>query len=96
MQNPVIISMSSKGRMVNPEKIRNQFDLRAGIRFIVMIAGDTIILKPIKGNSLKEFETLHKKLLLQIEEAGLKSGDIRKTIKEVRGDNGTADKKDNE
>jgi len=40
-------SMSSKGQVVIPEKIRSQLNLKEGSKFIVVGEGDVIILKII-------------------------------------------------
>ena len=96
MREPVIISMSPKGEVVIPKKIRNQLGLKAGTQFVVITVGDTIILKPFDLNSMDEFDELIEEARRQAREAGLKHEDIRKTIKKVRESNRSVKRKDDE
>jgi len=96
MREPVIISMSSKGEVVIPKKIRNQLGLKAGTEFVVITVGDTIILKPFDLPSMDEFDELIEEARRHAREAGLKHEDIRKTIKKVRESNRSVKRKDNE
>jgi bifunctional DNA-binding transcriptional regulator/antitoxin component of YhaV-PrlF toxin-antitoxin module len=96
MKNPDIVRMSSNGRVTIPLKIRNRPGLRAGMRFVAISEQDTILLNPIKEPSMEEFDELIAKARAQTREAGLKSGDIRKAVKEVRRDDEEAEETDNE
>ena len=39
--------MTSRGQIVIPERVRQDFGLTVGTQFVVFIAGDTIVLKPL-------------------------------------------------
>lgn len=73
MREPVIISMSSKGEVVIPKKIRNQLGLKEGTEFVVITVGDTIILKPFATPTMDEFDELIEDARRQAREAGLKA-----------------------
>lgn len=96
MQDPVIISMSSKGEVVIPKKIRNRLGLKEGTEFVVITAGDTIILKPFTSPTLDEFDKLIEEARRQAREAGLEPEDIRKTIRKVRRNNRSVKRGDDE
>ena len=96
MQDPAIISMSSKGQVIIPKEIREHLGLHAGTKFVVITIGDTIILKPFDLPSMDEFDELIEEARRQAREAGLKPEDIKKTIKKVRRNNRSAKRKDDE
>jgi len=43
-------SMSTKGQIVIPKKIREVLGLRPGAKFIIELEGDRVILRPVKEN----------------------------------------------
>lgn len=94
MQDPVIISMSSKGQVVIPKEIREHLDLKVGTKFVLITIGDTIILKPLTLPSLDEFDELIEETRRQAREAGLKPEDIKKAIKKVRNNNRSVKRED--
>lgn len=53
-----ITSLSTKGQIVIPRSIRNQLNLDAGDKLIVVCDGTNILLKPVLMPSMSEFKTL--------------------------------------
>ena len=77
-------SMSVKGQVVIPNKIRKALGLKPNSKLIILRDGSNILLKPIEEPRLTDFKNLiamgdeiSKKLNLQRKDVG-------KTIKEVR------------
>lgn len=79
-----IASMSSKGQIVLPKKIRNSMDIHEGTKFIVITDGDNILLKPIQEPSLKEFDVVMSESRKWAAEAGMTEADIEDAISTVR------------
>lgn len=77
--------MSSKGQVVIPEDIRNGMKLKAGVQFVVIGRGDSVILKTISPPSLDDLDDLLKEAQRQAKLAGMKPCDIKNSIKHVRG-----------
>jgi len=77
--------MSSKGQVVIPEALRNELGLAAGVQFLVLGHGDTVMLKVIQVPSEDEFEAALKRLRQKTKAAGRKRSDVAKVVAEVRG-----------
>jgi AbrB family looped-hinge helix DNA binding protein len=77
-------TLSSKGQVVIPEDIRNSLGLKAGVQFVVIGKGDSVIFKTIAPPSFDQFEDLLSDARKQARRAGLKLSDIGKAIKRVR------------
>lgn len=45
-----IVTMSIKGQIIIPKKIREILGLRSGVKINIKLKGDEITLKPIKGS----------------------------------------------
>jgi len=43
-----VTSLSTKGQIIIPKKIREALGLRPGAKFIIELEGDSVILKPVK------------------------------------------------
>lgn len=80
-----VTSMSSKGQIVLPKKIRNQMELKSGAKFVVITDGDNILLKPIQEPSLEEFDAIMDESKKWSAEVGMTEDDIADAIKTVRG-----------
>jgi AbrB family looped-hinge helix DNA binding protein len=76
--------LSSKGQVVIPEEIRKSLGLKAGVQFIVIGKGDSVILKTISSPSFDEFEELLKDAQKQARTAGLKKPAVATIIQKVR------------
>jgi AbrB family looped-hinge helix DNA binding protein len=77
--------MSSKGQVIIPEAIRKKMKLKPGDRFVVVGAGDAVILKSITPPDMDQFEALLSEARRQARRAGLKSTDIAAVVKAIRG-----------
>ena len=84
MKNLATTKMSSKGQVVIPEDIRKRLKIGAGSRFVVVGQDDVIILKAIEPPSMKEFNSLIKKVRQEAKKAGLKRTDISEAVSKVR------------
>lgn len=84
MENLEVTRLSSKGQVVLPQATRNKLHLVEGTKFVVIAAGDTVILKKIEMPTLERA-----KKMLQLSHAfakkhGLKQADIKTSIRRVR------------
>ncbi len=76
--------MSSKGQVVIPEEIREALGLGPGAQFVVVGAGDAVILKRISPPSMSEFDEILEDATRQARRAGMKRSDIAAALKAVR------------
>lgn len=76
--------LSSKGQVVIPEDIRDQLGLKNGVQFVVMAEKDVVILKVISQPEMNEFTSLIKRARKQTKATGLRKGDVKKAIAEIR------------
>lgn len=53
-----VTSISSKGQIVIPNKIREYMQLETGTKLIVIQDGDNILLKPIKKPRIEQFNKI--------------------------------------
>ena len=79
-----LTSLSSKGQIVIPQKIRESMKLKTGKKFIVLHEGDTIVLKSLEVPSFKNFDKLITKARKFAKEKGFTKKDINDAIKSVR------------
>ena len=77
--------MSSKGQVVIPEEIRDRLGLKPGAQFVVLGDKDVVILKTLIAPSMAEFDSIIKDARSQARKSKLKSSDIDKATKKVRG-----------
>lgn len=82
-----VTSMSSKGQIVLPKKIRSRMNLQEGTKFIVITDGENILLKPIREPSLDEFDALMKESQKWASEVDMTEDDIGEAISTVRNRN---------
>lgn len=76
--------LSSKGQVVIPEEIREAMGLEAGVQFVVVYQGDSIMLKVISPPSMNKLRALKEKVKLQAKKAGLTQEDVKDAIKAAR------------
>lgn len=74
-------SLSSRGQIVLPRKIREQLNMQEGDKFAVIGEEDTIILKKISFNG---FDELLRKTRDFSKENKIKESDIKSAIRKVR------------
>lgn len=79
-----ITSISSRGQVVIPQKVRTRLKLYEGEKFVVIGEEDTIILKKLETPSFKGFDALLKKTRKFAKKKRLKEKDIEEAIEEAR------------
>lgn len=79
-----ITSVSTRGQVVIPNKIRENMRLKAGTKLIVIQDGDNILLKPITIPKKKHFEKIIALGDKVRKELDLKVEDVETVIKKVR------------
>lgn len=82
--NVDILTVSSKGQIVLPAKIRKKLSINYGDSLAAIAVGDTIMLKPIYVPTEDDFLAAAEETRLWAQNAGLKELDIDKAIKTVR------------
>ena len=45
-----VTSLSTKGQIIIPKRIREALRLRPGAKFVIELEGDRLILRPVKGD----------------------------------------------
>ena len=84
MESLEVTSLSSRGQVVIPLRLRERLHLHEGEKFIVIGENDTIVLKKVQVPSFKGFEALVKKTRAFAKSKGLKEIDVAEAILEVR------------
>ena len=79
-----VVTVSSKGQLVLPAKIRQKLSIREGSRLAAYVAGEFIMLKPIGVPSPEEFEGWLEENAEWAKEVGLVEEDIPVIIAEAR------------
>ena len=79
-----VTSISSRGQVVIPRKIRERLNLQEGEKFLVIGEEDTIVFKKLGAPSFKGFEKLLDKTREFAKKKGLKESDIEESIRESR------------
>lgn len=79
-----VITVSSKGQIVLPSKVRNSLSIQTGDRFAVYVYEDTIMLKPLRLPSESEIEKEFKDAQEWAKSVGLTEEDVNDAIKTVR------------
>jgi len=84
-----ITSMSSRGQIVIPQRIREKLGFTEGEKFIVLGENGTIILKkiekPSKEELIKQLDALAEKTRKKVEALGIKESDVPKMVHKLRG-----------
>ncbi len=84
MESIEVTSISSRGQVVIPRRIREKLRLQEGEKFVVVGEEDTIIFKKLGIPSFKGFDKLLKKTREFVKQKGLKEKDVEDSIKESR------------
>jgi len=84
-----VTSMSSRGQIVIPQKLRQRLGFSEGEKFIVLGENGTIILKriekPSKEELIKKLDTLAEKTRQKVEASGIKESEVPKRVHKIRG-----------
>ncbi len=84
MEKIEVTSISSRGQVVIPQKLRETLSLHEGEKFIVIGEGDTIVLKKLGIPSFKGFDKLLKKTREFAREKQLEERNVEEAIKRTR------------
>jgi len=84
MENVEITSMSSRGQIVIPLKLRDKMKLHEGEKFVVIGEANTIVLKKVEMPSFSGVDKLLKKTREFAKEKGIKAVDVTEAIKQTR------------
>ncbi len=84
METIEVTSLSSKGQVVIPKKIRETMKLKPGKKFVVIHKDDTIILKAIEEPSFENFDKLILRVRKLANEKGLTKKMVSDIINEIR------------
>lgn len=82
-----VTSLSSKGQVVIPDKIRKEMGLTAGSKLMVITDGSNLLLKPVEEPKMEVFKKLIEESRKFAKKEKLKKTDIEKAIKETRSAN---------
>lgn len=84
MEEIEVTSVSSRGQVVIPQKIRDKLHIAEGEKFVVIGENDTIVLKKLEVPSFRGFDKLLKKTREFAKKKGLKESDVEESIRELR------------
>ena len=82
-----MVVSSEDGDVLIPKAIREKLHIAPGTKFVVVVEGDTLILKKIQTPSEKEFERLVDKGTKIAERNKIKEEDIKDIVHKHRGVN---------
>jgi AbrB family looped-hinge helix DNA binding protein len=82
-----VTSLSSKGQIVIPDRIRKQMGLKNGSKLIVITDGTNLLLKPIEEPNMESFKKLIEESRKFAKKEKLKKSDIKKAVEEARREN---------
>ncbi len=81
-----VTSVSSKGQVVIPNKIRRQIGILEGAKLMIITDGQNLLLKPIQAPKYETFKMLIKESHELARKHGLTKDDVAKVIKKVRNE----------
>lgn len=84
MQTIAVTSVSSRGQVVIPDKIRKRLGITAGAKLAVVTDGQNVLMKLIRAPTVGDFTALLGATRKAAREAGLKPDDAKTAIGEVR------------
>ncbi len=85
--NIEVTSVSSKGQIVIPKKIRQEIGIKEGTKVVVVCDGENVLLKPIEAPGYETFKKLIKQTDAFVKKHRITKADLEKTIKNVRHEN---------
>ncbi len=81
-----ITSVSSKGQVVIPSKIRERLGIGEGSKLVIVTDGENVLLKPIEAPNVETFKSLIKESRALARKKGLTKSDVAKAMKSVRNE----------
>jgi len=84
MINTEVTSLSSKGQIVIPDRIRKQLHLKTGSKLIVITDGSNLLLKPLEAPKMETFKKLIKESRKIVKSEKIQKNVVEKAIKGVR------------
>ena len=84
MEEIEVTSVSSRGQVVIPQKIRDKLHITEGEKFVVIGENDTIVLKKLEVPSFRGFDKLLKKTREHARKHGLTEKDMWDAIEKTR------------
>ncbi len=84
MEKVEITSVSSRGQIVIPQRLRDKMKIHTGEKFVVIGEDNTIVLKKIEMPSFRGIEKLLKKTRDFAKNKGIKQSDVEEAIKKTR------------
>jgi antitoxin PrlF len=84
MENVEITSISSRGQIVIPQRLRNKMSIHEGEKFVVIGEDNTIVLKKLEMPSFRGIDKLLKKTRDFAKKKGIKESDVEESIKQAR------------
>jgi AbrB family looped-hinge helix DNA binding protein len=83
--NTQILTVSSKGQISLPVKIRERLSINTGDKLVAYTSGDVIMLKTLKLPSAEEFEASLDEAQKWAASVGYGENDVNDIVKSVRG-----------
>jgi antitoxin PrlF len=84
-----VTSLSSKGQVVIPDRIRKELGLVTGTKLIVISDGSNLLLKPMEEPKMDVFKKLMEESKKFGKQEKLKKSDLKKAIQDVRRESRT-------
>lgn len=84
-----VTSLSSKGQVVIPDRIRKELGLVTGTKLIVISDGSNLLLKPLEEPKMDVFKKLMEESKKFGKQEKLKKSDLKKTMQDVRRESRT-------
>jgi antitoxin PrlF len=79
-----VTSLSSKGQVVIPDRIRKEMGLTAGSKLMVITDGANLLLKPLEEPKMEVFKKLIEESRKFAKKEKMLKTDVEKAIKETR------------
>lgn len=79
-----VLTVSSKGQVVLPAKLRKEFSIQSGDKLAVYTSGDVIMLKRIQMPTAEEFHARLDEAQAWAKSVGYQESDVDDVIKSVR------------
>ena len=79
-----VTSLSSKGQVVIPDRIRKEMGLTTGSKLMVITDGTNLLLKPVEEPKMEVFKKLIEESRKFAKKEELEKADVENVIKDVR------------